>query len=203
MCNKLSLNIDQSNFVIFYPPQKKCNHYIKFYINNKLLKQEASIRYLGILIDLNLNWKCHITHICKNILRDIGLLSKIRYYVENHILAMLYYSLIHPFLIYGLIAWGNIYPTNTKKIVTLQKKAICIITFSRFDDHTSPLFKQLYLLKFVDLIYFHTALFMYQSHSNILPTVFNDFFSPVSKRHKYNTRLASQSFSLSHFVYQK
>ena len=35
---------------------------------------------------------------------------------------------------------------------------------------------------------------MYQSHSNTdLPTVFNDFFSPVSKRHKCNTRLASQS----------
>ena len=85
---------------------------------------------------------------------------------------MLYYSPIHPFLICGLITWGNTYPTNTKKIVTLQKKAIRIniITFSRFDDHTSPLFKQLYLLKFVDLIYLHAALFMYQSHSNTLPT---------------------------------
>ena len=151
---------------------KKYNYYIKLYINNKLLKQEASVRHLGILIDSNLNWKCHITHICKNIWRGVGLLSKIRCYVENHILAMLYYSLIHPFLIYSLIAWGNTYPTSTnnshitkkqkqkqtnnKKQQQQPKKAIRIMTFSRFGTHTSPLFKQLYLIKFVDLVYLFT-----------------------------------------------
>ena len=38
----------------------------------------------------------------------------------------------------------------TDKISKTQKKAIRIITFSGFRDHTDPLFKQLEILKFRD-----------------------------------------------------
>ena len=33
---------------------------------------------------------------------------------------------------------------------------------------------------------------MYDFHENNLPSVFHDFFTPVSSVHKYNTRLASK-----------
>ena len=33
--NKLSLNIEKSNFAIFYPPQKKLNYLVKIVINGK------------------------------------------------------------------------------------------------------------------------------------------------------------------------
>ena len=63
--------------------------------------------------------------------------------------------------------------------------------------HKSTPQAAVYLLKFVDLVYLHAALFMYQSHSNTLPTVFNGFFSSVSKRHykHNNTHLASSHSS--------
>ena len=50
--NKLSLNVEKSNFVIFHAPQKKleCQNFM-LSINNKQLKREFCIRYLGILID--------------------------------------------------------------------------------------------------------------------------------------------------------
>ena len=75
--NKLSLNIDKSNFVIFHAPQRKTRSNIDLFINNKCLKQEYCIKYLGILIDSNLNWKTHIDYIAKKITRSIGILSKI------------------------------------------------------------------------------------------------------------------------------
>ena len=49
--NKLSLNIDKSNFVIFRPPQKKVNYNIKLKIDNKDIKEMKSIKYLGVYID--------------------------------------------------------------------------------------------------------------------------------------------------------
>ena len=66
-CNKLSLNIDKTNFVIFHPPQKKITSTIKIFINQVQIKQETSLKYLGIYIDCNLNWKSHIQHISKKI----------------------------------------------------------------------------------------------------------------------------------------
>ena len=95
--NKLSLNIEKTNFIIFHPHQKKTNYPIKLYINDKSIKREMCIKYLGIFIDTHLNWKSQILHISKKIKRCVGTLSKLRYYVNTATLIMLYYSLIYSF----------------------------------------------------------------------------------------------------------
>ena len=53
--NKLAININKTNFVIFHSPQKGVDYVPKLYINNMLLKQEDSIKYLDIYIDSHLN----------------------------------------------------------------------------------------------------------------------------------------------------
>ena len=62
--------------------------------------------------------------------KGIGLvLSKIRHYITKDILKSLYFTLIYPFLIYGLIPWGNTYNPSLQPIYILQKKAVRVITF--------------------------------------------------------------------------
>ena len=196
--NKLSLNIKKSNFVIFHPPQKKLqSHNFNLAINNKQLKREFCIRYLGILIDSNLNWKDQVECIVKKIRRSIGILSKLWYYIDLLILLSLYYALIYPFLTYWIIIWGNTYKTTLQPIFILQKMAMRIITFSRFDEHSSPLFKSLKIIKFLDLVTFYLAIFMYKYHNKLLPSVFISFFTRITQIHNYNTRLAAkQSYYL-------
>ena len=152
--NRISLNIEKSNFVIFHP-QKKISSNLKLYLNGKELKQELCIKYLGIYIDSNLNWKSQTNYIAKKIKRSIGILSKLRYHVSELILINLYYALIYPFLIYGITIWGNTYPSTLQHLYILQKKAIRIITFSKYDEHSSPLFKRLNIMKLHDLVSFH------------------------------------------------
>ena len=75
----------------------------------------------------------------------------------------------------------------------LQKRVLCILTFSNYNDHSNPLFKALEIIKFEDVIFLHNATFMYDFHSGTLPPAFSNYFTVVNKRHKYNTRLASRS----------
>ena len=63
--------------------------------------------------------------------------------------------------------------------------------FADFREHSNPLFIKLNILKFNDIIRFQTAVFMYDFHHGNLPDTFKSFFSLVSNRHNYNTRLAS------------
>ena len=95
-------------------------------------------------------------HIAKKIKSGIGILSKLRHFVNIKILVNLYYAIIYPFLIYALIIWGNTYSTTLKPLIILQKKAMRVITFSHFDEHSSLLFKGLQILKFTHLIYNNT-----------------------------------------------
>ena len=119
--NKLSLNVTKSNFVMFHSPEKKISFSLNIYVNDKLLQERACIKYLGVMIDTNLRWKEHVNYLSKKIKRSIGLLSKIRYYVDLSCLFKLYYTLVYPFLIYGLVAWGNTYQTILNQFFIRQK----------------------------------------------------------------------------------
>ena len=50
-------------------------------INNKQLKREFCIKYLGILIDLNLNWKDQVECIAKKILLEEALVSSLNFLI--------------------------------------------------------------------------------------------------------------------------
>ena len=89
------------------------------------------------------------------------------------------YALVYPFIMYGLIVWGNTYETTIKPVFVIQKRAVRVITFSNFDQHSSPLFKALKIIKFPDLVTYLIAIYMYQ---------FASFFTKVDTVHSYNTR---------------
>ena len=191
--NKLALNVDKSSFLIFHPPQKKLPYRIKLSINGRSFKYDKSIKYLGIMFDSHLKWKEHVKLVSNKVKRGIGIISKTRLFVSQSILFLinLYYTLIYSFLNYGITAWGNTYPSTTQPLLLFRKRALRLITFSGYREHTNPLFIKFEILKFHDLVEYNNALFVFNSE------VFNNFFTPVNLQHNYRTRLASKSsFSL-------
>ena len=76
------------------------------------------------MIDANLNWKPRIHHIVKKIKRSIGLLSKIRHYVNEKLLVSLYYSLIYLYLTYGIAAWDHTYASTLNPMFLLKNNSL-------------------------------------------------------------------------------
>lgn len=88
---------------------------------------------------------------------------------------------------------GNTYAITLNAAVVLQKNAvliIIIIIYSNRDVHSSPLFSHLGLIKLMDL---YIALFIIQFHYHLLPNAFDNFFTLISSKHGYNTKLASKT----------
>ena len=84
-------------------------------VNIPNIEQKNYIKYLGVYIDKNLSWTPHICHINNKISKNIGIINKLRYYLDLHVLKQLYYSLIYPYLQYGITSWGNAYKSKLKK----------------------------------------------------------------------------------------
>ena len=57
LSNKLSLNVRKLNFIIFRPEKKKPPRKIKLEINCDPIEELESTKYLGVILDQNLNWK--------------------------------------------------------------------------------------------------------------------------------------------------
>ena len=103
---------------------------------------------------------------------------------------MLYCSLFLPYINYCSEIWGNTYATNVKCITVLQKRVVSIVCGARRLDHTNHLFKQLGILKFVDLVKFKTSIIMFKAYHNELPNnlqeMFNLHVQIYDTRQKYN-----------------
>ena len=54
--NRLSLNIDKTNFVIFHPPRVKIPEPVIVKFGRKKIQRENSVKFLGILIFDNFNY---------------------------------------------------------------------------------------------------------------------------------------------------
>ena len=128
----LRMNIEKSNCVIFHLMQKRIPKKVILFVNNQSFTEENCISYHGVYIDSNISWKSHINYIAKKIKRSIGILSKLRYFLNTKTLLSLYYTLVEPFFNSCVIAWGNAHQSTLQPLSNLQKKAIRIITFSSF-----------------------------------------------------------------------
>ena len=66
--NKLSLNMEKSNVIIFHPTQKRLQDFsFNLSLNNKQLKREYYIKNLGILIDSHISWKPQVDFVVKKL----------------------------------------------------------------------------------------------------------------------------------------
>ena len=141
--NKLSLNIEKTNFMLFCSKNKNKSYSIQPSINGlniNTLTHVASTKFLGIIIDDKLNWSLHINYVASKISKNIGVISKIGSFVDGKILIMLYYSLIYPYLTYCNIAWASNYPSKFIPLLTLQKRIIRIMFRLHPRAHTKDYF---------------------------------------------------------------
>ena len=114
---------------------------------NTSISANDQIKYLGITIDTRLNFEEHIGVVAKKISRSLGVRCKLRNVLPPKALLVLYYSMIHPHLLYGITIWGNRCKKYLKRLRTLQNKAVKVLGGGRWQDHASAYYLQLNILK--------------------------------------------------------
>ena len=131
--NKLSLNTNKSKFMFFLPASKHLKISINLSINNEIIEQVHSYKFLGFTLDKHLKWDIHISTISQKLSKNIGILQKLRGIVDFQTLIKLYYSFIHAYLVHvnGLTTWGSTNITTLNHLTLLQKRAIRVITNSK------------------------------------------------------------------------
>ena len=83
----------------------------------------------------------------KSLTRAIFAIKKVKFTLLLDSLCTLYYALIHPHLIYRLLAWGNVNLNLLHKTDILQKRAHRTIHNKKYNSHIEPLYKHSGILK--------------------------------------------------------
>ena len=116
-------------------------------INNTLIERVTEFNFLGLTVNECMNWNSHVQKIANKISRTLGVRNKLKRYLPISAMKLMYDSLILSHPQFGITNWGF----ERDRISKLQKRALRIMTNSRYNAHTEPLFKQLYLLKVKDI----------------------------------------------------
>ena len=176
--NKLLLNIKKSSYILFSPHHNLSHLDLnQLTINSIILPQSSQIKFLGVIFDNKLTFKAHINYISTKISKNLGILFKIRRYLNLNTRIKLYYALIYPFLLYGICIWGSVYKTRLDILFKLQKRCIRFIFNLSYIAHTTNFFKDYNILTVYQLYIFRILTLAYKFFVNALPTNFQNFFS--------------------------
>ena len=105
--NKLSLNIEKTELVVFRRQNTKLNNSFKIKLDGKILFPTNSVKYFGALLDEHLTSSPQISYVQMKLNRVIGILSKLRYQANIYVLKTVYHSLFGFHLLYVCQLWGQ------------------------------------------------------------------------------------------------
>ena len=185
--NKLSINLSKTNYILVSSSRLSGS------INVNDIKIQSQIKYLGAYIDQHLNWGPQIKHINNKLAKNIGIITKLRHYVNLHTLKQLYYSFIYPYLTYAITSWGSACKTRLNKIRTKQNKCIRSIFFAHSRENATPYYNLLDILKLDNIFKLKVALFAHKIINNPtgIPTIFSGTLPLASDFHSHYTRFVS------------
>jgi hypothetical protein len=176
--NKLSLNKAKTKAMIYHTPQRRV---IKpeLKIENNNIEIVDQFNFLGIILDKHLNWKPHCDMLTKKLSKIAGVINKLKNTLPKSALLHIYNSLVLSHLNYGIFLWGWQCPT----VFTLQKKIIRALTNSKYNSHTSGLFKSLHLLKFADICSLQDFKLCHKRVNSSLPDYLQGYPKLLSQEH--------------------
>ena len=111
-------------------------------------------------------------------------MNRFKRYLPISAMKLMYDSLILSHLQFGITNWGF----EWDRISKLQKRALRILTNSKYNAHTEPLFKQLRLLKVNDIFDVQCLKVWYKFVNKKLPNYFRDIFKVSSFKFLFENR---------------
>ena len=187
--NKLSLNIQKTNFMIIGTPQKLAsitNQQLDIKIRGISIQRVSSCKHLGIIIDESLLWGNHVEHVTKKVLTGLYFLKRSNNILPKNIQSMLYKTIIAPHFDYCNVVWGRCNKFLCNKLQVLQNRAAKIITGTRRYDSSSQALSDLNWKNLDEKLYYNEAVTMFKIVNRDAPHYLNNRF--VRKETRYNMR---------------
>lgn len=106
----------------------------------------SSIKYLGLLVDNNLNWKEHVSALAGRVRKLMFIFKTLRNICDKQQLISVYYALCQSVISYGITCWGGCPKSTLLKLERAQRGILKLMTFKQFRYPTTLLYKNVGVL---------------------------------------------------------
>ena len=137
-------------------------------VKGELIQRVSHTIFLGVHINENVNWSCHINEVCAKVSKICGILYRVRHQLTTESMLNIYYTICYPHLIYCVSIWGSTWPSFLNKLFIAQNKIVRCILFMKKYESTSHIYTQLNILNF-KLIKKYCVFLLIYKNVNIFP----------------------------------
>jgi hypothetical protein len=194
--NKLTLNYDKTNFMIFTPKINKSDPDIfdTLIHDRHIFKRVRSTKYLGVIVDENLTWKEHIEMVATKLRRLSSIFYKVRKKIPKVALKQLYFALVHSAVQYGIEIYANTKKTYLEDLRLINNRILRIIQFNNMRTPIVDLYKSFQTLPINLLHDYKVCLFVYKYINclHVLPFSFRRYFRFNLQIHAHYTRSCAE-----------
>ena len=95
--NKLSLNIDEKNYMLF-SPKCSCRPAKHIVIDGQNIVEVNETKFCGVVIDNRFKWFSHLGHVSNKISKCTGVITQVRKFFHQTTLMSLYNLSILPYI---------------------------------------------------------------------------------------------------------
>ena len=188
--NKLTLNLEKSQLLIYEPPGKKFDEKISF--DGIEIKRYNVAKFLGITLDDRFKWDLQFNNVLLKIKRNLHMLRTSQNIMSIQAKKLIYFGHIESHITYCLNTWGN-FMTKAKinQLQKIQNKCLKLI-FGNFNHGHNR--KQNNVLSINGLIMLENYKFAYKYvHRQLPPRLITSMECDsknkcLLKKHGYNTR---------------
>lgn len=174
--NSLTLNLEKTEIIQFHSSYQ-VEEEIIVEIDEMVLKDANTVKFLGLHLDSRLTWKKHIEELAPKLSSLCYQLRTLRNNVSLNMCLCVYHSYFQSTIKYGIIFWGNSVAIN--RIQILQKRCIRNIFNLKRMDSCKPYFKNNNILTLTSLYIFECTAFYRKNYT---------FFHPYEQMHSHETR---------------
>lgn len=152
-----------------------CSTQLQLNCQCPLLTPVDQIKYLGIILDKNLNFKSHINVLSGRIRKLIFVFKTLRHVANPKIIRNVYHALCQTLLIYCISSWGGAAKTILKPLEIAHRAILKVATFRPILFPTTELYKACSVLNVRQQFILYTVLLQHQRTP----------FRQITKRRKY------------------
>lgn len=168
--NLLTLNSGKTKYLCFHKTaasKPSTNFTFKVHSCNNILLNNCScdqiervhtMKYLGVSIDENLNFKDHVLGLAKRVRKIIGVMKKLRNSASKQILTQVYTAICQSLLTYCITIWGSAAKTILIDVERAQRSVLKVMLKKPYRYPTSDLYTDSQVLSVRKLFILKTCL---------------------------------------------
>ena len=200
MDNRLSLHVGKTEALLFGSKRKlKGVDDFRVFCDGTPVERKFSVKYLGVLLDANMNGSAHAGNLMKVCAGRLAFLYRHSSLLDKKCRQMLCSTLIQPYMDYCCSSWySGLSVALRERLNVIQRKMVRFVFSMDNRAHVDNRnLRELTWLSVPDRVKFFRMAHLFRIRHKLAPAYLLPNFKLVSAAHSYNTRGSTHNFHIS------